>query len=573
MALATSSIAGAAAAPKVNQSADSAYIGATLDTSSAIVVLKQAPVTTYDGHVAGYAKTKPDHGKLNPNSAAAKKYLGYLKAEHSAFAKWPQTNVPSAKITSEFFLSLNAVAVSLNGNAMGKLANNTDVLTVEYNALYHPTLSESYKIINASGAWGDAGGRSIAGAGIKIGDIDTGIDQAHPFFDPALFSYPIGFPKCDAQDSTSNTANTNCKYVTPKVIVAKVFTNKLNQNGFDAKAVQDHGTHTAGTAAGVVTQTVQGVTIDDMSGVAPGAWLGSYNVFPGNILNARSEDLLNAVDAAVGDGMDVLNLSLGGGYHGNNDLLAIGLDNAVAAGLVVAVAAGNSGPGGNTVESPGRARNIITVGASTNQHFIGEPFTYPSGGGTTVGAAVGDFDPRPTASFSLADTGSLACYAGTLGTDSTNNPPLGTLTGKLALINRGACSFSEKIAHANAAGAIAVLIVNNVPRLVAGPGQVGPREHCGSGVIRNAKTGTSGVGPQAQGAGRRNLSSAADASLFPVAGFGELRKVVASKATALSIKLTNSLGAAQTFNLTATKFTLSDRHAWQPVQRRNRKRR
>jgi minor extracellular serine protease Vpr len=315
MALATTSIAGAASSPKVNQSADSAYKGATLDTSSAIVVLKQAPVATYDGKVPGYAKTRPDHGKLNPNSAAVKKYLGYLKTEHSAFAKWLQTNVPSAKITSQFFIALNGVAISLNGNAIGKLANNTDVLTLEYNALYHPTMSESYKIINASGAWGEAGGRATAGADIKIGDIDTGIDQTHPFFDATGFSYPAGFPKCDARDSSTNTANSNCKYVSPKVIVAKVFNNKLNQSGFDAQAVQDHGTHTAGIAAGVVGHdaSVQGVTIDDMSGVAPGAWLGNYNVFPGNVLNARSEDILNAVDAAVTDGMDVLNQSLGGG--------------------------------------------------------------------------------------------------------------------------------------------------------------------------------------------------------------------------------------------------------------------
>ena len=673
MALATSAIAGAASAPRVNQSADSAYTGATLDTSSAIVVLKQAPVTTYDGHLAGYAKTRPDHGKLNPNSAAVKKYLGYLKTEHSAFAKWLQTNVPSAKITSEFFVALNGVAVSLNGNAIGKLANNTDVLTVEYNALYHPTMSESYKVINASGAWGEAGGRATAGAGIKIGDIDTGIDQSHPFFDPTGFSYPAGFPKCDAQDSASHTANASCKYVTPKVIVAKVFTNKLNQNGFDAKAVQDHGTHTAGTAAGVVGHdaSVQGVTIDDMSGVAPGAWLGSYNVFPGNILSARSEDILNAVDAAVGDGMDVLNLSLGGGYHGNNDLLAIGLDNAVAAGVTVAVAAGNSGPGGNTVESPGRARNVITVGASSNQHFIGEPFTYPSGGGTTVGAAVGDFDPLPTASFNVFDTGTDGCASVAAGA-----------SGKLAIINRGTCSFSQKVANANAAGAIAVLIVNNVAGdptamartagfndgipavmiglaegaalrtaapttasavatfsefvtsnsdILAGFSSQGPTTvdqaikpdltsvgvnvlssittvgntgdiwaffsgtsmatphiagsaavllaiHPGwspaqvksalvntaDRVIRNAKTGTSGVGPQAQGAGRENLSSAADASLFlsPVsASFG---KVVSTKATAMSVTLWNTLGVSQTFGLSALKFTPSTNPALVP---------
>src|SRR2546423_15103417 len=120
-----------------------------------------------------------------------------------------------------------------------------------------------------------------------------------------------------------------------------------------------------------------------MSGIAPGSWLGNYNVFPGGVLNARSEDILNAVDAAIEDGMDVLNLSLGGSYHGNNDLLAIGLDNAADAGVVVAVAAGNSGPGQGTVGSPGRARKGIPVAPSTNKHFLGLPFTDPRGGGTT----------------------------------------------------------------------------------------------------------------------------------------------------------------------------------------------
>ena len=175
--------------------------------------------------------------------------------------------------------------------------------------------------------------------------------------------------------------NGTCENVSEKVIVAKVFHNKLNQSGFDALPIADvgsHGSHVAGIAAGVTgkTATVEGVEIDDMSGVAPGAWLGNYNVFPGDVLDARSEDILNAVEAAVNDGMDVLNLSLGGGYRGNNDLLAKGLDNAVAAGVIVVSTGGNEGPGGFTIGSPGRARNIITVGASTNNHFVGQPIAY-----------------------------------------------------------------------------------------------------------------------------------------------------------------------------------------------------
>src|SRR5438034_6043817 len=438
---------GGSATTRPNANADAFNPGPDVDRSSAIVQLKGDPLSTH-------SITKPAAGKkIDFKNNNVRSYRAQLSAGRNEFKRWLRANAPRARVTSEYDISLNAVAVELNGTPLQTIAAAPMVERAEYNALYHPTLSESYKIINAMDAWNAAGGRSVAGAGIKIGDIDTGIDESHPFFDPTGFSYPPGFPKCDAADSNSHHEDQDCKYVSPKVIVAKVFYNKAHQQGLDAQAIQDHGTHTAGDAAGVTGQTavVNGVSIDDMSGTAPGAWLGNYNVFPGDVLNARSEDILNAVDAAVEDGMDVLNLSLGGSYHGNNDLLAIGLDNAVDAGVVVAVAAGNSGPGAGTLESPGRARKIITVGASTNNHFVGEPFTYPSGGGTTIGAAVGDFPPLPTASYDLFDTNSTSCVSVDPGA-----------SGKLAIINRGGCTFSTKVRNAIAAGAIGVLVINNV---------------------------------------------------------------------------------------------------------------
>jgi minor extracellular serine protease Vpr len=426
-----------AAAPPASR--DATTSSKIFDKKSAIVVLKAMPVSTYDGHLRGYEKTSPSKGKVNLKSAASTKYVGYLKTQHSEFQKWLQRNVPSAKITSQYYVTANAVAVKLNGNAIGKLANSAYVKAVEYVTLYRQDMSESHNIINADGAWGYAGGRSDAGRGIKVGIIDTGIDQDHPFFDPSGFSYPAGFPK-------GNTA-----YTTPKVIVARVFNNKLNQSGFTAEAIQEHGTHVAGTVAGVTGKTavVNGVSIDDMSGVAPGAWLGNYNVFPGNVVSARSEDILNAVEAAVKDGMDVLNLSLGGGYHGKNDLLAMSVDNAVGAGVVVAISAGNEGPGGFTIGSPGRARNVITAGASTNQHFVGQPVSWPGHG--AVGAAVGDFDPLPGGTFDLYDVAGDGCASVS-----------SAAAGKIALIDRGTCTFSTKVRSAIAAGAIGVIVINNV---------------------------------------------------------------------------------------------------------------
>jgi subtilisin family serine protease len=432
-------------------SRDATASGAVLDKSSALVVFKQLPVATYDGRIQGYEKTRASSGKLNPNSAAAKKYRTYLQSKHSAFAQWLRTNVPSARITSQYYTTLNAVAVRLNGAAIGKLRQNADVLSVEYNALYRLDMSESYKHISAQAAWTAAGGRADAGRGIKVGIIDSGIDYRHPFFDPTGFSYPAGFPKCDA----ANRTGTTCENVSPKVIVARVFYNKNNQTDYDALPIADvgsHGSHVAGTVAGVTGKTavVEGVSIDDMSGVAPGAWLGNYNVFPGEVEESRSEDILNAVEAAVLDGMDVLNLSLSGGYSGNNDILAKGLDTAVAAGVVVAVSAGNNGPGPFTLGSPSRARNVITVGASTNDPFVGQPIDYGAG---VARGAVGDFDAFDGGSYDIADTGGTGCTAAAVGA---------SVAGKIALINRGTCTFSEKVAAAKANGAVGVIVINNV---------------------------------------------------------------------------------------------------------------
>src|SRR5262249_16888742 len=148
-----------------------------------------------------------------------------------------------------------------------------------------------------------------------------------------------------------------------KVIVAKVFNNKTPSRHYTAEAQQAHGTHVSGTVACNygTPANVDGVAITHpISGVAPRALLGNYNVFPSDVDNARSEAILNALDAAYADGFDVANMSLGGthgksGVSGYKDLLTIAVDNLDRANMVVAVAAGNSGPGHYTIESPGSA--------------------------------------------------------------------------------------------------------------------------------------------------------------------------------------------------------------------------
>jgi minor extracellular serine protease Vpr len=103
------------------------------------------------------------------------------------------------------------------------------------------------------------------------------------------------------------------------VIAAKVFNNKTPSRHYTPEALQDHGTHVSGTVACNFNTpaNVNGVAIPHgISGVAPRALLGNYNVFPGDVTNARSEDILDALDVAYADGFDIANMSLGGNSHG-----------------------------------------------------------------------------------------------------------------------------------------------------------------------------------------------------------------------------------------------------------------
>mgnify|MGYP005810997291 CR=1 FL=1 len=425
-------------------SADAQPGGPSVDKSAALVQLQGDPLSTS-------AKTRPPQGKkIDFSSAAVKSYRARLSAERNDFKKWLQANAPAAKITGQYDISLNAVAVQLNGTPLETLGRAPMVQHVEYEGLYYPT-SDPYSdpdlaLISAFDAWNTGGGAANAGEGVKVAIVDTGIDVTHPCFDDA------GYP---AQTQLGDKSFTN-----NKVIVARVFNNKTPGRGYTAKAVQEHGTHVAGTVACNfdTPSSVDGVAIPHgISGVAPRALLGNYNVFPGDVTNARSEDILNALESAYADGFDVANMSLGGNAHGIQDLLTIAVDNLDEANMVVAVAAGNSGPGHYTIESPGSAARALTAGAATVGHFIGTPIL---AGSETFASAAGDF-----ATVESDLTAPLNAVAGS-GPDGLSTAcsalPAGSLAGQIALIARGGCTFSVKIRTAQDAGAVAALVANNV---------------------------------------------------------------------------------------------------------------
>lgn len=429
---------------KSSPSSDAPAAGATVDTGSAIVQLAGDPLSTY-------VKTKPAPGKkIDFNSNTVKAYRAQLNKLRNDFKAWLRANAPAARVTGEFDISLNAVAVQLNGTSLDLIRRAPQVARAEYEGLYHPTADDpDLGIIQGVEAWTAAGGgppTPTAGDGIKVAIVDTGIDQTHPCFTDTGYTAPPGFPKGQFE------------FTNNKVIVARVFNNKTPSRGYTAEAIQEHGTHVAGTVACNYNTlaTMNGVTIPyGVSGVAPRAFLGNYNVFPGDVQSARSEDILNALEAAYADGMDVANMSLGGGASGIQDLLTIAVDNLDRANMVVAVAAGNSGPGHFTVESPGSAARALTAGASTVPHFVGAPLTI---GSDTYGIAAGSFatvsaDLTRPLEVVTTSTGALSTACSVLSAD---------LTGTIALISRGGCTFSTKIRNAANAGADAVVVVNNV---------------------------------------------------------------------------------------------------------------
>lgn len=410
------------------------------DNALAIVQLKGDPLSIYTG-------TKPAKGKkIDFDSATVKSYRAGLSALRNDFKAWLRANAPAVKVTSEFDISLNAVGVALNGVSLDTLRRAPLVLSAQLQATYHPDAADpDLSLIHAVEAWAVGGGAANAGAGVKVAVIDTGIDIRHPCFADA------GYP---AQKRVGDPRFTN-----NKVIAARVFNNKAVSRGYTAEALQEHGTHVAGTV-GCNFDTpaiVQGVAIPHgISGVAPRALLGNYNVFPGDVADARSEDILNALEAAYQDGFDVANMSLGGDASGIQDLVSIAVNNLDQANMVVAVAAGNSGPGLQTVESPGSAARALTAGASSVPHLVANSVTV---GGHTFAAQAGEF-----ATVNADLTAPLAVVAGSVNGLDTACAPLaaGSLTGKIALISRGACTFSTKIRNAQAAGAVAVLVANNI---------------------------------------------------------------------------------------------------------------
>lgn len=267
-----------------------------------------------------------------------------------------------AQVVDGTRMTVETLIVDVDDQDLYAIATLPQVKRIHRVATYEPASSvpAAQDLQNIPLAWEKLGGWERAGEGVKIAIIDSGIDPAHPaFHDPAITVAPAGYPRADRVS--------NLRWTNAKIIVARSY-ESLNRQygaafGTEARDVLGHGTASASLAAGVPHESPLGT----LAGVAPRAYLGNYKVL-GDASGGSTAGVLKAIDDAVADGMDILNLSLGSGLASRpeEDIIVQAIERAVAQGVIVVVAAGNTGTGLNSISSPGTAPSAITVGSHSS---------------------------------------------------------------------------------------------------------------------------------------------------------------------------------------------------------------
>ncbi|WP_237567748.1 S8 family serine peptidase [Microbulbifer hydrolyticus] len=447
-----------------------------------IVQLADKPLIAYEGNIQGLAATKPTRShKLDFSSSAIKNYRGFL-AERRQQAL---DTVPGARKVHDYQVAFNGFAAQMTAKQAEALRSRKDVLGVWEDQLMKPQTNSTYHYLGldkAPGPWL----LGATGEDVVIGIIDSGIHPEHPSLEDTRTpkrghfgrqiiydAVPDGFngSGCEFGNTEFNPADLPFE-CNNKLIKAQAFSdgflsvNTLADYEFlSARDADGHGTHTATTAAGNygVEGIVNGEATGTLSGVAPRARVAVYKVCwdapnPDDS-GCFSSDSMAAIDQAVADGVDVINFSVGGAstlFNGPDDIAFLF---AADAGVFVATSAGNSGPGDETIGTPSGVPWITAVGATEdNQSFgTGLEVTAPSG-------LAGIFEGlQGSGPVQLSDAGAISA-------DVVSAEPLeacspltnaSAMEGKIALVIRGACAFSDKYNQVAAAGARAIVVYND----------------------------------------------------------------------------------------------------------------
>ncbi|WP_415837204.1 S8 family serine peptidase, partial [Paenibacillus phoenicis] len=407
------------------------------ELTTVIVELQEAPLKVFE---ATQSKMKTSHSLSSHRKA--------IDLQQQTF-KTQAVGKLKAKIKREYENIFNGYSLTLPANEIENLLKLPGVKAVYPNETVYATEEEetptapldSVSFIGSGDFWAEGN----EGQGIKVGVIDTGVAKDHPDLADAV---PDGYWGYDFVNDDSEP------YETTKQDYLDAHAQNPSLPEFDENGrayYTSHGSHVSGIVAG------RGVGTDELAGtkgVAPEAEIYAYKVL-GPYGSGTTEDVIAGIERAVVDGMDVINLSLGSNTNNQRSADSIAVNNAMKAGVVAVVSSGNSGPGAATVTDPGSSELAITVGAS-KPPLVTPIMRIPAMGGE--GFFMDTFDKSAgiedlTESYPLVDVGlgKAADYAGK------------DLNGKIAFIKRGEISFAEKALNAQAAGAAAAIVFNNVP--------------------------------------------------------------------------------------------------------------
>jgi subtilisin family serine protease len=228
----------------------------------------------------------------------------------------------TAKILHQFSHVINGVSLNAARSDIERMAALPEVKHIYEDKKVSAFPVPSSMKIRTTSVQSDAT-LTTTGKGVKVGVIDTGVDYLHEALGGG---FGPGFKVAGGYDFVNNKPD------------------PLDDNG--------HGTHVAGIIAG---------NSASLTSMAPDAQLFAYKVLDASG-NGSTSTVIAGIEQAIMDSVDIINLSLGTSDGDPDDILSRTVDQAVEAGIVVVVAAGNDG-GYGTISSPGAAREALTVGA------------------------------------------------------------------------------------------------------------------------------------------------------------------------------------------------------------------
>ncbi|WP_253905896.1 S8 family peptidase [Arthrobacter sp. H5] len=456
-----------------------------------IVVLAEKPAATYDGGVPGIEATKPEKGeKLDARDANVQKYQKHLEKKQETVAA-----EEGVEINHTYTAAINGFSAALSSEQAVELAKDPQVLMVAEDVENAPDYSsmDFLNLTGKKGAWKTQfGGEKNAGKGTVVGVIDTGYTPSNPFFEgkkvkPLKGKAKVGEPYLNEEGNIAMLKADGETFVgecqvgegfdgsdcNSKVLSAQYFAddflrfvpeaNRAEKELISPVDVDNHGTHTASTAAGnsKVTQTVADRDFGASSGVAPDAKLSIYKTCwedtNPNTGGCYSSASIAAINQAILDGVDVLNYSISGSTTTTTDPVSLAFLSATSAGIFVAASAGNSGPTASTVNHG--APWLTTVAASTFSHALQGTAEFSDSskfrGASIMSTGVG---------LSSVVLGESAAAAG--GVDPAlcgpNSLDPGAVAGKIVVCDRGVYDRVAKSAEVNRAGGVGMILVNLV---------------------------------------------------------------------------------------------------------------